>query len=608
VRTTPLYGIRHRKAVTAALALLVALAGFYEGVSAILVATVVLVLWVHEIVVIRPVLRRLANTERELCATEQRYQSIVDNAVEGIFQTSPDGRYLTANHALARIYGYDSPQQLIRELTDITRQLYVEPNRRREFARALQARDSVVDFESRSFRRDGSMIWIAENARAVRDADGRLLYYEGTVIDVTERKRAEEELRLRESELRRHRDHLEDMVQERTNTLSRLNAQLEREIAERRRAEAELLLRDRAIASISEGIVMTDPRREGNPLVYVNSGFERLTGFTQDEILGRNCRFLQGPSTDPAAVEKIRGALRERHECVVELLNYRKDGTPFWNLLSITPVRDPAGELVSFIGVQFDISERKRIEALKDDLVATVSHELRTPLASLRGFAELMLQREFPREKQREFLTVVHDEALRLTRLVNDFLDLQRIESGHVGYRFVTVDVGATLREAVRLFTMQSEAHSLQLDVPDDLPLVEADADQFRRVVANLLSNAVKFSPDGGAVVVGARQEDDFVRISVADQGIGIEPGAIDGLFRKFHRLETGRARQIGGTGLGLALVRRVVEAHGGQVSVSSQHGVGSTFSFTLRVAGTPLPEGAPHAVAGAPWPGDARP
>jgi len=578
-------GLERRLALGAcALAAVTAAAGARWGFGLPALTVVAVAVALYGFLIVRPLLVRVRLAEHDLEEIRRRHQGIVDNAVEGFFQTTPDGRYLTANAALARIYGFESPEQVVREIVDITRQLYVEPKRREEFVRALQERGQVVGFESRTSRRDGTMIWISENARAVRDADGRLLYYEGSVIDVTERKRAEEELRRSESELRRHRDHLEDMVEERTVRLKRLNARLEREIAERRRAVAELHVRDRAIASISEGIALTDPRQPDNPLVYVNSGFERLTGYARDEILGRNCRFLQGPDTDPAALDRLRTAIREERECVVELLNYRKDGSPFWNLLSITPVRDPDGELVSFIGVQFDITERKRIEALKDDLVSTVSHELRTPLASLRGFTELMLRRDFPRDKQREMLNVVHDESLRLTRLVNDFLDLQRIEAGRLGYRFAEVDVGAVVRDAVRLFAMQSDRHALRAELPELLPSVVADPDQLRRVLANLISNAVKFSPDGGEVTVGARLLGGMVRVTVSDRGIGIEADAIDGLFRKFHRLEAGKARHIGGTGLGLALVRRIVEAHGGRVGATSEPGAGSTFWFTVPV------------------------
>lgn len=254
--------------------------------------------------------------ETALRLAEEKYRSIFENAVEGIFQTTPDGRYMSANPAIARIYGYDSPDEMMQSLTNIGAQLYVQPGRREEFARRLESDDRVSNFESQIFRRDGTVIWISEHARAVRDETGQLIYYEGAVIEITDQKMAEEAL----------------------------------------------LLRDRAIAATSEGIVITDWLTPGNPVVYVNSGFERITGYRKHEILGRNCRMLQGNRTDRAAITKIRDALTNEHECIVELLNYRKDGTPFWNLLALTPVRDVEGRVTQYIGVQTDISERKQAE------------------------------------------------------------------------------------------------------------------------------------------------------------------------------------------------------------------------------------------------------
>ncbi|MDX2213869.1 MAG: PAS domain S-box protein [Oculatellaceae cyanobacterium bins.114] len=171
--------------------------------------------------------------EQALREAEEKYRSIFENAIEGIFQTTPDGYYLSANPALARIYGYDSPEELVANLTSVQQQLYVDPKRRSEFIRLLQENDAVVGFESQVYRRDGSLTWIAENAHAVRDTDGNLLYYEGTVEDITERRRAKEALQ-------RINEELEIRVEERTAALKELNRRLVIEIAERQRAEAAL--------------------------------------------------------------------------------------------------------------------------------------------------------------------------------------------------------------------------------------------------------------------------------------------------------------------------------------------------------------------------------
>ena len=227
-----------------------------------------------------------------------------------------------------------------------------------------------------------------------------------------------------------------------------------------------------------------------------------------------------------------------------------------------------------------DVTERQDAARLKDDLLSVVSHELRTPLTSLRGFTELLLTRALPPDKQQRFLRIIHDETVRLSHLINNFLDLQRIQAGRQVYQLAPIELVAVLRDMVTLFTPESGSHVLRLEVPEALPAVHADAERLCQVLANLLSNALKFSPRGGAVTVGARAQETDVLVWVTDQGLGIPPEAAPKLFSKFYRVEHHETRQIGGTGLGLALVKEIVEAHHGSVWVESVLGQGSTFFF----------------------------
>ena len=228
------------------------------------------------------------------------------------------------------------------------------------------------------------------------------------------------------------------------------------------------------------------------------------------------------------------------------------------------------------------VMERER---LKDELVSIVSHELRTPLTSMRGFAELMLKREFPPEKQREFLSIIHTEAVRLTNLINNFLDLQRMEAGHQMYDFVEVDIVAVICDTLSVFSHGvNGSHYFRLETPGPLPPVWADADRLRQVLTNFLSNAVKFSPQGGEIRVGARREGDHIIVWVADQGVGICLEDREKLFTKFYRVDNKETRHVGGTGLGLAIAREIVEAHKGRVWVESTASVGSTFFFALPI------------------------
>jgi nitrogen-specific signal transduction histidine kinase/CheY-like chemotaxis protein len=221
----------------------------------------------------------------------------------------------------------------------------------------------------------------------------------------------------------------------------------------------------------------------------------------------------------------------------------------------------------------------------KDELVSMVSHELRTPLASVVGFAELLASRAVTDEQRKEYLGVMVQEGRRLTALINDFLDLQRIEAGRETLSMAPADLQALIERAVAKAGVE-ETTPIEIRLADHLPLVMVDPDAIDRVLDNLISNARKYSPDGGAIVVGAGAVDGMVEVYVQDHGLGIPRDAIPRLAQRFYRVDTSDRRQIKGTGLGLSITKRIVEAHGGTVGVRSEGlGKGSLFHFTLPVA-----------------------
>jgi signal transduction histidine kinase len=223
-------------------------------------------------------------------------------------------------------------------------------------------------------------------------------------------------------------------------------------------------------------------------------------------------------------------------------------------------------------------------EHLKSELVSIVSHELRTPLASVLGFTSLLLTREVEPEEQRRYLEIIDSQGRRLSSLLNDFLDIERLEEGQLKLARELFDMGTLVGEQAQLFAGQSEKHKLDVVLPPRPLPVRGDPDRIAQVVANLLSNAIKYSPDGGTVEVVGERQDDRVRVSVRDEGLGIPDELQEQVFGKFFRGDA-PASGIAGTGLGLTIARSLVEAHGGTISFKSATGEGSVFWLELPIA-----------------------
>lgn len=218
----------------------------------------------------------------------------------------------------------------------------------------------------------------------------------------------------------------------------------------------------------------------------------------------------------------------------------------------------------------------------QSDFISDLIHELRTPLTSIIGYSKLMLDHEFDPATKRRFLETINREATRLSNLVNDFLDLVRLESGRAKITKKPVQLRQLLEECVAIVRPQAESRKIRikLAIPPLLPPVPADEDRLRRVVLNLLSNAIKFNRDEGLVEIRAELAGEEVKVSVSDTGIGILPEEIPHIFEKFYR---GQAEgEVPGSGLGLSIARQIVEAHGGKIWVESTPGQGSTFTFTI--------------------------
>jgi PAS domain S-box-containing protein len=361
---------------------------------------------------------------------EADYRGIFENTVEGIYRSTPDGRLLRANPALVKLCGYRSEEELIAAMQDIATEWYVEPERRATFLRQMEQNDGATNFVSEVYRhRTGERLWVMENARAVRDKAGKLLYFEGTVLDITERKRAEE--------------------------------------ANLRAIEAEAANRT------------------------------------------------------------------------------------------------------------------------KSEFLAALSHELRTPLNAIIGFSEMMKRATFgPLGSSRyaEYSKDIHDSGIHLLNLINDLLDLSKIEGKKYQLGDDTIVVPAFVPDVVRLIMPDAsrEQIDIELDIDDELPALRADSRAVKQMMLNLLSNAVKFTPQSGRVLVSARCKDDGLRLMVQDNGIGIEPQDIHKVLTPFGQIEGRGKKSMKGTGLGLTIVKSLIELHGGRIEIDSALGIGTTVSLVF--------------------------
>ena len=396
----------------------------------------------------------------------------------------------------------------------------------------------------------------------------------------------------------------DDEIGDLANALSRMAQTIgEREAILRAQNEALAAIGRRIEAVLNatnDGIVLLD-RAEGFSLV--NERFAALFGIVAEDVRDQTFTdaaplFLDRFKNKSTAQAQFRAWVADWEAVADETLDV-SEPTPRTLRIYTAPVRGEAatGEKGGIIGRIFvfrDVTRETIVDRMKTEFVSTVSHELRTPLTAIKGYVDLMMSGKTGdlSPVQTEFLGMVQESTRRLTNLINDMLDISRIESGRISVRRETVDILPLVREALRMMQGQAEAKGLSLTLltPDDsLPPVRGDRDRITQVLVNLLSNAVKYTPSGGSVSVSLEEESGILTVCIADTGIGINADDQNRLFQKFFRADNSTTREVGGTGLGLAITKAILERMAGTIRAESEPGNGSRFYFTLPAAPMPL-------------------
>jgi PAS domain S-box-containing protein len=515
----------------------------------------------------------------ELGMPAEELAALID-AIEdyAIFLLGPDGEIRSWNSGAARIMGYSAEEVIGSNFSrfygadDLAA---AKPQNELDTA----AREGRVYDEGWRVRKDGTRFWVTTVISALRDDAGRVTGFAKITRDLTERRAADERLRQSEEMLR--------------------------------------LL----VASVRDyAIFLLDP--EGHVLTW-NTGAERIKGYTPEEIIGKHFSTFY-PDEDRGKPARELELARRDGSVEDEGWRVRKDGSRFWANVIITAVYDEQRRLRGFAKVTRDMTERKRAEEAlyeqrearfqaeeerrraeasyrvaqdtnraKDEFLMTLSHELRTPMTSILGWARLLPVLPPGDPAFTEAVAAIGRSAQLQSRLIDDVLDVSRIVSGKLRLTVENIDVLRLLEATIA--TVRPSADAKQITIATgfspQLGTIVADATRLQQVLWNLMTNAVKFTPRGGQVKISARRTSSHVQVSVTDNGEGIDPGFVPHVFEPFRQAENPSTRVHGGLGLGLSIVRYLVEAHGGTVAAESAgRGHGATFTVTLPIGAVVAP------------------
>lgn len=490
--------------------------------------------------------------QRALRESEARFGAIVNQASVGVLQTDEAGRIFFVNRHYARMLGYEEGELVGSLLTDL-----IHPDDRAasmERTERLLRDRQPFQIEKRCLRKDGSVLWM-HNSVGLLEANGDAAPSLVVVsTDIGERRRAEDALRASEERLR-------------------------------------LIVEN----AVEYAIFSTDLQGR---ITGWNTGAERLLGYSEPEVAGRfaDVVFTEEDRASGAPRLELQAALREGH-AMDDRWHVRKDGSRFWASGALMPMRGPDG-LVGFVKILRDQSQQRAaqqaLEAAnrsKDRFLAVLSHELRNPLASIHAAGTALAEADLPTQERSRAIDIVRRQTQTMKVLLDDLLDVSSLRLGRMNLRKRWVPVNMLVEAALEATRhgLDEAAHALAVSVPEpDLQLF-VDPVRMSQVLSNLLTNAVKYTPDGGRIALDVAQQGSDIVFGVSDNGIGMEAGVVESMFEMFARRPSELRPGAGGLGIGLALVRSIVELHGGRVSGDSTGpGKGSRFTVAVPIGGLP--------------------
>ena len=368
------------------------------------------------------------------------------------------------------------------------------------------------------------------------------------------------------------------------------------DISEQTRVMERLNKISKAVEQSPAVVVITD--RDGN-IEYVNPRFTYLTGYSRREVLGENPRILKSDKMSPEFYEDLWNVILAGKEWHGEFLNKKKNGELYWEDATIAPIKNEQGEITHFVAVKEDVTEKKKLwdelteakeraeesDRLKSCFLANISHEIRTPMNGILGFSKLLSEPLLSGKEKEKYIELIHESGKRMLTIINDIIDISKIEAGEMGLHPVETTVNEVLENIYEFFAPQAEEKGLSISYQCGLSASESvittDKTRFSQILSNIVNNALKYTKEGG-IDFGYRQTDEMLEFYVKDTGIGIPDDQQDKIFERFRQVSLDATREYEGAGLGLSLCKTFVKMLGGAIRVDSTLGKGSTFYFTL--------------------------